>query len=496
MENYKKGAAVSVGAATVSKLFSFISSLLLAFYFGATAKTDIYFYLILICAIVTGWLSSINISLVLPEFMHQREKSLSSAVNLANCFLYIYFAAAIVFCTAAYLVPAQILSLISDFSKTDIAQAGNLMFLSSIYFFSFFIMSYLISLTESFRRFGIYWLFPLNTLLPLIALVIFRSLEAMFIGYISAYLVQAAACLYLLKKEGWHFSLGKPEFNKRFIQNFTYSQPSSFVWAAVLYAPLFMISSTQAGMLSAVNYSRMLSDSPTDIFTSKINNVAKVKLTDEAAKGEFAKMADTLLITDKAAMLLLIPFCVFSCIFAQDIIIMFFKRGNFSLHDAENTAKFLMAFILAVPFIGLNNNISNTFSALRINKEIALRYLLLGAAFTAAFIVGIKYFGAYAYPAVFLLLYTGITIMNIFTAKQFAPFIPYAKHILWILKMMFISFVCAGIVKFIFNFYQENVFIKIFINGSAFVILNTIILYLSKELNFLKEFMGGKWKLQ
>ena len=90
MENYKKGAALSVAATVAGKVFSFLSSLLLAFYFGATVKTDIYFYLILICAVITGWLSSINVSLVLPEFMHQREKSLNSAFNLANCFLYIY----------------------------------------------------------------------------------------------------------------------------------------------------------------------------------------------------------------------------------------------------------------------------------------------------------------------------------------------------------------------------------------------------------------------
>lgn len=497
MENYKKGAALSVAATVAGKVFSFLSSLLLAFYFGATVKTDIYFYLILICAVITGWLSSINISLVLPEFMHQREKSLKSAFDLANFFLYIYAAAALIFCTAAYLFPAEILGFISAFSHEETAQAGSLMFLSCVYFFSFFIMTYLTALSESFRLFGIYFLTPLNTLLPLIFLLAFKNLEAMFLGYISAYWIQILFCLYILRrKTGWIFKPGKPEINRKFLINFAYSQPSAFAWAAVLYAPIFMISSTQAGMVSAVNYSRMLSDSPTDILTSKINNVAKVKFTCEAAKNQFEQMAQTIIKTDKFTMLLLVPFCVFTCMFAEDIIIMFFKRGGFTLQDAHNTAKFLAMFIMAVPFIGLNNNISNTFAALRIIKEVTPRYLVLALIFTALFIAGVKYYGAYAYPVLFLAMYAIMTLMNIITLRRFAPFIPYGKHILWIIKMIAISFACAFLGKWIFSFYEGNVFIKIFINGSFFVLVNAAVLYLTGELSEFKKIAGIKWKFQ
>ncbi len=497
MENYKKGAALSVAATVTGKLFSFLSSLLLAFYFGATGKTDVYFYLILICAVLTGWLSSLNVSLVLPEFMHQREKSPNAAINLANFFLYLYIAAALIFCAAAYIWPSEILGAVSAFSPAEVNRSANLLFLSSVYFFSFFIMSYLIALCESYRMFGIYFLAPLNTLLPLLFLLSSKKLEAMFLGYISAYWIQGLLSLYLLrKKQAWHFRPAKPEFNKKFIQNFLYSQPGAMVWAAVLYAPLFMISSTQAGMVSAVNYSRMLSDSPTDILTSKVNSVAKVKFTAEAAKKQFAKMADTVIKTDKAVSVLLIPFCVFTCLFSQEIITMFFKRGNFTAQDVENTAKFLAMFIMAVPFIGFNNNVSNVFSALRIIKEITPRYLILGLICTAAFILGVKYYGAYAYPVIFLAMYAVMTFMNIITVRTFAPFIPYGKNMLWVLKTILISFICAAIVKYAFAFYQGNVFMEILIKGSAFVSLNGLALLFSGDLAYLTKTAGIKWKLR
>ena len=497
MGNYKKGAALSVAATVIGKIFSFASSLLLAFYFGATVKTDIYFYLILICAIITGWLSSINLSVVVPEFMHQREKDPKKAVNLANYFLYIYCAAALVICGFVYFFPEQSLGGISAFSRQEISQAGNLMFLSSIYFCTFFIMSYLISLVESFKMFGIYFFAPLNTLLPLVFLVFSKNIESMFLGYIAAYAIQIAACLLLLKtKAAWHFNFAKPQINKKFVQNFAYSQPGALVWAAVLYAPVFMISATQAGMVSAVNYSRMLSDSPTDILTSKVNNVAKVKFTKEAAAEKFDDMAQTVINTDKAAIILLAPFCAFSCLFAYEIIIMFFMRGSFNLRDSANTADFLKMFIMAVPFIGLNNNVSNVFSALRIVKEVTPRYLVLGLVFIAAFVLGVKYYGAYAYPLLFLVMYAVMTLMNIITIRQFAPFIPYGRHIFWVVKTMAVSLICAWIIRRIFGFYQGNVFIKILINGSAFVLLNSVFLLLSGDLKELFKIAGLKWKLQ
>jgi len=495
MGDYKKGAALSVAATITGKCFSFASSLLLAFYFGATVKTDIYFYLILICAIITGWLSSINISAVVPEFMHQREKSPQKAAAFANYFLYIYCGAALIICTVVWFFPAKTLSFISAFSPSEITQAGNLMFLSAVYFCTFFIMSYLISLAESFRMFGIYFFAPLNTILPLLFLMFSKNIESMFSGYICAYVIQISVCLFLLKtKANWHFKFAKPQMNKKFIGNFIYSQPGALVWAAVLYAPVFMISSSQSGMVSAVNYSRMLSDSPTDILTSKVNNVAKVKFTKEAASQDFNAMAQTVIKTDKASVILLAPFCAFSCMFAYEITVMFFMRGSFNLQDAHATASFLQMFILAVVFIGLNNNVSNIFSALRIVKEVTPRYIVLGLVFIAAFILGVKYYGAYAYPFVFLVMYAIMTLMNIITLKQFAPFIPYGKHILWVVKMMLISLICAAAVKKIFGFYDGSVFIKILLNGSVFVLLNSVCLLLSGDLRDFFKTAGLKWK--
>lgn len=479
---YKKGAAFSVLFTVAGKFFSFISSLLLAYYFGADSATDIYFYLILISALLNGYLQGINTGVVVPEFMHINKKDHLKAVDFVNYFLYIYVFTAAILVAVCFILPRQSLAFLSAFDAAAIEQSARFMGLSALYFSSFFIMTFLISVAECFKLFSIYILSPLNSLLPLLLLFLTRRLDAMFIGYILAYVVQIAACLILLKqKQGWSFKFKKPELGKKFKQNLLFFQPINTAWAAVLYAPLFMVSAASAGMVSAVNYARMLSDSPSDIFVLKVQNVSKVKMTAQAADNDWPAIKNTLVRTDIVLMFLLLPFCIFTSVFAFDIVKMFFMRGSFTLQATYDTAVFLSLFILSVPLYSVNTNIFNLFSAVRLVKEITLRYFIFTVIFIFLFAVAIKAFGPFAYPAVFLLLYLSRTGLNIYTARQYCPQTDYSAHILYLARMTTICFACAFATRYIFAFYQGNVFLKLFINGAFFVSLNGAIFWLNGD---------------
>ena len=485
---YKKGAAFSVALTAACKVFSFISSLLLAYFFGADSTTDVYFYLILLSALLNGWLQGINTGIVVPEFMHVLKKDKNAAADFVNFFLYIYFIIAFILVLVCFVFPQQSLGFISAFDSEQIERGAHLMGLSALYFSSFFIMSFLISVVECFKLFSIYFLSPLNTFLPLLLLLTTRRLESMFAGYIFAYVIQIIACVIMLKKsKSWPFRFKMPSFGNKFKQNILFFQPNNIAWAAVMYAPLFMVSSTAPGMVSAVNYSRMLADSPVDIFVSKVDNVSKVKLTVKAAENDRASMADTLKRTDIALMIPMLPFCIFSAVFSFDIIKMFFMRGNFTLQAAHDTAIFLLFSILAVPFYTLNNNMANLFSAIRLVKEITLRYFVYTIIFILLFVVSIKIFGAFAYPVVFLLLYAVRTVLNAITVNEYCPEVKYGPHLLYMAKLTVLCFVCAILTKYLFSFYDGNVFIKIFINGSFFVAVTALLFWLDGDFKKFKE---------
>ena len=484
MAGFKKGAFFSVSFGVVGKVFSFLSSLLLAFLFGSNIKADIYFYLLLVTTLLNTWFYGINFYLVVPEFIHRYQKNKKDAIDFANYFINLYTLIGLFIIIATCLFPAPILSIISDFSKEQINKGLFLVVLGSVHFVLFFIMSFFINLCESFQLFKIYFLAPLNTLLPLIILFLTKNIEAMFIGYITAEIIQISICLYLLiTRAGWFYSFKKPKLSDKFKKDFWAMQPNSFINMLLGYVPLWLISGMQAGLVSAMNYARMISDSPSDVITMKVNNVARIKFAKEAAENKNEELKESLFKTDRFLVFLLIPLSVFTSVFAKDIVEMLFMRGHFNLQDVSNTAFFLNFFILCVPFSALISNFILLLSSLQLLKETFLKYAGINLIFIICFIWGIKNYTPFSYPIILLISVILTTAFNLFIAKKLLPFLNYTKHILKIMGLLIVSLLLAFIIKTL-NLYQGNIFIKIFINGITFVALQLFLFY---KLGFVKK---------
>lgn len=484
MTGFKKGAFFSVSFGVVGKVFSFLSSLLLAFLFGSSIKADIYFYLLLLTTLLNTWLYGINFYLVVPEFMHRYQKDKKTAIDFANFFINIYVLIGLLIIIGTCLFPWTILSVISDFGIDQINQGISLVMLGSAHFVLFFIMSFLINLCESFQLFKIYFFVPLNTLLPLIILFFTRNIEAMFIGYITAEIIQISICLYLLKTRGdWFYSFKKLKLSDKFKKDFWAMQPNSFINMLLGYVPLWLISGMQAGLVSAINYARMISDSPSDVITTKVGNVVRIKFTKEAASGKKEELKESLFKTDRFLVFILIPLSVFTSVFAKDIVEMLFMRGHFNLQDVSNTSFFLTFFILCVPFSALNSNFSLLLSSLQLLKESFLKYAGINLIFIGCFVWGIKNYTSFSYPVILLSVVALTTIFNFVIAKKLLPFLNYTKHALKIIGLLISSLLLAFIIKSL-NLYQGNIFIKIFINGITFVALQLFLFY---KLGFVKQ---------
>ncbi|MDR1124397.1 MAG: hypothetical protein LBL61_07500 [Elusimicrobiota bacterium] len=491
---YKQGAALSVGATVAGKIFSTINSLLIAFYFGINAKTDIYFYLLLIAGVLNGWMQGVNTGVVVPQFMHLRLKNAREAMGFANFFIYLYAALLAAVAVLCFAFPRGALGLISAFGSEQINNNLNMAGLGALYFASLFMMTFLLSLAEAHKLFKLYFLMPLNGLLALLLLLCAGKVEAVMWGYTAAYVIIAAACLAALKKNArWDFGAKRGRFGKKFVQDFWACQPNNAAWAALLYAPLLLISAWPAAV-SAVSYARMISDSAVDVLASKINGVAKIKITAAAAARDYEQAARTLMRTDILLMAALAPICVFTSFYAPDIVRVLFMRGSFGAGDALDAAALLSLFILAVPMISLNNNFANMTAALRVVKEVAPRYTLFAVVFTLAFAGAVKSWGPTAYPMTFLLMYLLLMLLNIITARRYAPFLGYGRHLLYMLKLPALSFVCAVLTALFCGRFFESSFLNLMLNGSVFVLLNGAAFWLCGDVKKIKEAANLKWK--
>ncbi len=490
---YKQGAVLAVSYSGLAKVFSFVSSLLLAWLFGANEMMDIYFYIILACTLLNGWLQAITSTVIVPEFMHLRQNNPRAAITFANFFIYLLAALALIIILIFYLFPAQALGLISAFADGQIYQYRHFAILGAAYFGSFLLMSFLLFLAESYKIFTLYKLTLLNTALPLIFLIITRRAEAMFAGFITAYVLQIIVCLALLKKRaGWFFNVGRPQFSQKFKHNFWNYQPNNLLWTALAYAPLFLISGFGTGIVSMYNYSRMIADSPADVLINKVSNIARIKMSSEAAADNKPTLAATFLSVDKILLFILMPVCIFTAAYAREVVQFLFVRGNFTQQTAGGTTFFLQFFMLALPLSCLAVNYHNLSSSLRIIKETAFRFSVLAALFIGFYIFAAGAAGPFSVPIVFLVLQFAVLLINNHSLRQFMPFVNYRLNLIYAGKLAVFSLLCAAAGNLLLPRF-ESAFWTLLMHGSFFFVRSILISHNKRKGDFfLANIVGSR----
>lgn len=402
--SYRKGAAWAVGSTAAWKLCSFINGILIALYFGAHTQTDIYFYLIMICGMGVNLLQHINTAVFIPEAICADKRSPGSGMRLLNSVLFFYAGLGVICIAAGALYPQHIAGAISRFAAGELRQNTAMVTLVCTLFAFQIWASFLCNILEMRRLFGSAWLTPANALFPLLFLVAAAKswgIICMVYGFLAANIMQCLVFLYLLKTRcEWKFAAGLEGFHSRLKKNLLTSQMLEIISLINTWLPVYLISGLGSGLVSALNYAKQLSDSPTEILTWRVCAVNKIELSEDAARKDDQSLNVHFLRTNRFLLFLLMPLAVFSCFYALDIIRLFFERGNFTMQAARQAAAFLQPLlgmmILFVP-ITMQNNL---FSAQRKLKE-AFPYLLVSnLIFTGAVIWGIKQWGAFAFPYV------------------------------------------------------------------------------------------------
>ena len=409
--SYRKGAALSVGATAVWKVLSFINALLIAAYFGAGAETDLYFYLLLTIGLGVYFLQRMNAAVIIPEAMTRQARSPGSDRPLLNFFFYFYVALLLLLTAAAFIGPVQLGRAFSRFCTADLVAQRTLLVLGFILLGLQLLASYLQAILEMYRRFTSVLFSPLNALLPLGCLLIFGreiGIASMLYGFIASYLLQSILFIGWMKWElNWSFGPQKSTIGTNFLHNLGSNQLMELANLISQLLPLYLLSGLPAGLVSALNYAKQLSESTSEVFTLRVSIIAKIELTEYAARAQKERLHHSYLNTHRFRCFLLTPLTVFSIFYAPSIISIFFQRGQFTPQDAVQAARFLrpllIIMLLMVPVLMQNCVVA----AQRKLKEF-LPYALLGSGiFILSVGPAIKWAGPFAYP------YTQVSCMVI-----------------------------------------------------------------------------------
>ena len=491
--SYKKGAALAVGATFVWKGISFINALLLALYFGANQTTDVYFYLLMLIGFALAFLQRLNQTVLIPEAMFLQKQPQQTARRFITMWLYIYGVAGILICAVGFFGPGAIWAVLSRFRAPATPQNTSMLSCGLLLFALQIITYYLTAVTEMYKFFKTAWLGILNALCPLVCLLLFGNqggIISMIYGFLIANILQIVVLIALLRTQlQWQFRPAWVPLRVQTRQNMLTGQTLAVLDIINSWLPVYLISGLGVGLISALNYSRQFTDSTTEVFTSRIANIAKIQLTEQAAKEDYAAANRTFLVTAYALLAGLAPLVVFSCYFAPYIVDLFFKRGHFTAQAAQDTVYFLrpllFTLLLAVP--GYLQN--SALAACRKIKEGFPYALISGLLFTSMALYIIPRCGAFSYPYI---ISAGLLIgfiLNAFLFKKHFSFLQYGKQLWLVVRFTLLAAAALVPAGWLAIYLPASCWYQIIGCGIVFVAAYAGVLYLTKDMKKLRQLL-------
>ena len=423
--SYRQGATLAVGATALWKIISFINALLVAAYFGAGTATDLYFYIMMALGLATYFLQRLNAAVIIPEAMALDAQLPNKGRKLLNGFLYLYLTLFVLALLMGVCCPVAVARSLSLFSMAQLTTQRSLIVWGIILFGLQVLMYYLTAILEMYRRFTAALFSPLNALLPLICLWIWGrhwGIISLIYGFVAANILQIIVFFGVLKKElNWQFTKGVLFPSRAFTRNLLSNQVMELVNIINGWLPLYLLSGLAAGLVSAVNYAKQLTESATEVFALRVTNISKIELTEHLARKRADLFNKSYLSTHRLLCMILTPLSIFSIFYAPEIVTLFFKRGVFNAQNVHQTAAFLRPLLgimlLMVPVLMQNNAVAAA-RKLKNFFPYALSSMLL---FTAAVPLTMHLWGPFAFPYTQLVcILIGFVINSLFF-KRYIP---------------------------------------------------------------------------
>ena len=454
-ESYKRGVALSVIFNIIAKVALFILTICIAAFFGSDIKTDIYFFVYSSMVLLSGFINTIDTTVLIPESMRLREKEgTAAAMGFLNYFFRIYFLISIVFVVVMFFFGTKLFGLLSKFSEADIIMYKNYFLLGSFYFLFQVLTNYINNILTSLKFFTIPMIISaVNSCIIIAGIILLHNqfdVVSVFLGGIAAYSINLIFLLLAMKKIArWNFFTLDTGIKKKVWSNVFFAEMGQLATLASSFFPLFLLSGFGRGMISVMNYGKNIADIPNTLVTAQFANVSGIKLNEQFAHNDLAGMNDTFIKTSKLLVFILVPLGCFMFLFAEPIVKLFYKRGNFDMAAVVDAARFLQLLAITIFSIGVNAIVSRVFIAIQAIRQAFLYQVVLNIILIAAIWIFTKYYGAYGYPYGIILVNLVNYILMYFICKKLAKHIDYAAILKYTGLMILINAAIAAALYFV-----------------------------------------------
>jgi putative peptidoglycan lipid II flippase len=407
-EPFVRGIVLSSSYNLVSKIVIFGTSLLLAKYFGAELKTDLFWFLYNTLWLLLTIFSSVHIAVIVPEAIHIREKEGGDKAMVFFTFFFYVFA--IISITLMALLLIDPISSISVISKYDFAILNE--YRSMIYCFAplfplILVTQYIIDVLNAYRYFTLPVLTGLfNNLLTLFLICVFHNVLDIFTMVLAIYLgygLNLLHLIYLLKRDfSWNFKPKKVNLKRNFKVNLGVGLLGNIGNFLGKFMPHFLMTGAGAGLLTAFIYGQKMTNVPTEAITNQFSSVAAIRLNELVAQKNVEKLRIVFLRLCNILIFILVPIAVLFYFFAEEIVSFLYFRGAFGMDDVKNTAYFIRYMGFLVPLYGINTIVTRLYHAGQIITFSTIYSLTSNLLFIGFVWFAFSYWGIWGIPFAFL----------------------------------------------------------------------------------------------
>lgn len=414
-QNYRRGIAYSTAAGVVARGATFLTAVAIAYRFGTTEATDIYFYCYLLATVLVSFAGTLDAMVVIPEVMRlQVQEGETAAMRFANGVLYAYATVALAICSVVALFPVALVGLASRFSQAELQANRDTIVLFVPLFLMMVVGQYLVDLLASQRFFTVPMLSSAaNNLLALGAILAFgaaRGIRVVPLALTAGFLIQIVALGVLLKRRlAWRFGEVRIPLNGRFLNQVALSQAASVLAMIGTSLPAYLLSGLGPGLMTALQYGQRTAEIPNVTLTTQFSSVAGIKFNDLAARQDRESMNRVFLGSTQFLVSVLVPIAVLLSVYAPETVTILYARGKFDTIAVEQTSRFLSGLALTLPFLAIYTLVSRLTMARQ--RVVAWSWFIIGLNIELSlwtFFV-IEWFGVRYYPAGVVIFYAANT---------------------------------------------------------------------------------------
>ncbi|MBI3502825.1 MAG: hypothetical protein HY063_13620 [Bacteroidetes bacterium] len=484
-ESYRKGIIYSSIGNFISKFLFFLQGIMVAYYFGAQSKTDVYFYSISFITLIAYFINTLDSSVLIPESMRLSEqKGKNESMKFLNLFFYFYLLLGTLLSVVFFLEPVKIFLLLSKFDLTVLTQ-NNQMLLFSIPLLTLIILTgFLGNIMASYKYFTVPTIVSsVNNIFAILFLLLFHNLfnvTSLYIGLLISYSLNLFLLIYLMRKKlQWSFSFKLQKLEKRIINNIFFAQGGNALSLLSSILPIYALSGFGAGVIASVNFGQKTAEAPNQ-GTVQFSSVLGIKFNELYAKHDYDSLNKIFLSSVKFLLFVCTPFSAIMFLFSDEIISLLFRHGAFSAESAELSSKVFKLFGFLLPLYGVNTVVARLFMAGQKLKEAFYNQLLLNLLIIILTIIGIKYFGVAGFPFAFLAVYT-FSILSYYAWMNFVfPFIRYIEIFAYIVELIVLNGLIGWFIYWLKNLFFISSLLNLISGVSIYFILLLLINYFLK----------------